>query len=220
MVDFADARRKMVDGQLRTTDVTDHAVLKAMGEVPREAFVPASLAALAYIDDDLPVGGSGATRFLMRPAIFGKLVQLAEIDPTDVVLVVGGASGYEAAVIARLAGSVVALEEDAELAKAASDRLSRLGVETAAVVVGPLAAGWPAEAPYDVILIAGAVESGLEPFGEQLRDGGRMVVVEGLGGSAAARLYTRTGGAVSGRFAFNAAARPLAAFERPKAFVF
>lgn len=220
MVDFADARRKMVDGQLRTTDVTDHAVLKAMGEVPREAFVPASLAALAYIDDDLPVGGSGATRFLMRPAIFGKLVQLAEIDPTDVVLVVGGASGYEAAVVARLAGSVVALEEDAELAKAASDRLSRLGVETAAVVVGPLAAGWPAEAPYDVILVAGAVESGLGPFGEQLRDGGRMVVVEGLGGSAAARLYTRTGGAVSGRFAFNAAARPLAAFERPKAFVF
>lgn len=220
MVDFADARRKMVDGQLRTTDVTDHAVLKAMGEVPREAFVPASLAALAYIDDDLPVGGSGATRFLMRPATFGKLVQLAEIDPSDVVLVIGGASGYEAAVIARLAGSVVALEADGELAKAASDRLSRLGVDTASVVVGPLAAGWPAEAPYDVILVAGAVETGLGPLGEQLRDGGRMVAVEGVGGAAAARLYTRAGGSVSGRFAFNAAAKPLPAFERPKTFVF
>ena len=120
MADYADARRKMVDCQLRTNDVTDHELLKAMGAVPRESFVPASRAALAYIDDDLPVESSDGRRFLMRPATFGKLVQLAEIGPDDVVLLIGGASGYEAAVLARLAGSVVMLECDPDLARTAA----------------------------------------------------------------------------------------------------
>ena len=220
MGDYADARRKMVDCQLRTNDVTDHELLKAMGTVPRESFVPASRAALAYIDDDLPVESSDGRRFLMRPATFGKLVQLAEIGPDDVVLLIGGASGYEAAVLARLAGSVVMLECDADLARAAADRLARLQADSAAVVVGPLEKGWPAEAPYDAIIVAGATETSAAGLTDQLRDGGRLAVVEGLGGAATARLYVRSGTAAGGRFAFNAAAKPLPGFEPAPTFVF
>jgi protein-L-isoaspartate(D-aspartate) O-methyltransferase len=220
MGDYASARRKMVDSQLRTNDVTDHAVLKAMGEVPREAFVPSSRAALAYIDEDLPVEGSDGRRYLMRPATFARLLQLAEIGSDDVVLLVGGASGYEAAVLARLAGSVVVLECDAELAKSAAERLARLQVDNAALVVGPLENGWPAEAPYDVVLVAGAMQTEAPKLAEQLRDGGRMVAVVGLGGSAVARLYVRTGSDVGSRFAFNAAAKPLPGFQPAPAFVF
>lgn len=220
MGDYGDARRKMVDSQLRTNDVTEHDLLKAMGEVPREAFVPASRTALAYIDEELPVEGSSGQRFLMRPATFGKLAQLAEIGRDDVVLLVGGASGYEAAVLARLAGSVVMLECDPDLAKSAADRLARLQVDSAAVVVGPLEQGWPAEAPYDAIVVAGAAETSAAGLAEQLREGGRMVVVEGLGGSAVAKLYVRSGGGSAGRFAFNAAAKPLPGFAPKPAFVF
>lgn len=217
MGDFADARRKMVDCQLRTSDVTDHAIQAAMGAVPREAFVASSLAPLAYIDEELSIGGG---RVLMRPATFGKLLQLAAIGPGDVVLLVGAGSGYEAAVISRLASSVVALECDADLGRAASERLSRLGVETASVVIGPLEAGWPKEAPYDVVILAGAAEAGLEPLGAQLRDGGRMAAVVGTGGAAAAQLFTKSGDSLSGRFGFNAAAKTLPGLSRPKAFVF
>jgi protein-L-isoaspartate(D-aspartate) O-methyltransferase len=220
MADYASARRKMVDCQLRTNDVTDHAVLKAMGDVPREAFVPSSRTALAYIDEDLPVEGSDGRRFLMRPATFAKLLQLAEIGRDDVVLLVGGASGYEAAVLARLAGSVVALECDADLAKSAGDRLARLQVDNAALVVGPLERGWPAEAPYDVIVVVGAIQTDSPVLAEQLRDGGRMVAVLGLGGAAEARLTVRSGGDVGSRFAFNAAAKPLPGFEPAATFVF
>jgi protein-L-isoaspartate(D-aspartate) O-methyltransferase len=220
MGDFADARQKMVEGQLRTSDILDHDVLAAMGSVPREAFVPGSLAALAYLDEDLPVAGSAGRRFLMRPATLGKLLQLAEIRPTDGVLVVGCPTGYEAAVAARIARDVVALESDPELARAAAEQLAALGVDTAEVVSGPLPAGWPGGAPYDVIVVAGAVECGIGALAEQLAVGGRMVVVEGLGGAAAATLYTRSAGGVSGRFAFNASARLLPGFERPKTFVF
>lgn len=217
MGDFADARRKMVDCQLRTSDVTDHAIQAAMGAVPREAFVAADLAALAYIDAELPIGGG---RVLMTPATFGKLLQLAAIRSGDAVLVVGGGSGYEAAVIGRIAGSVVAVESDPELVRAARERLSRLGVGNADVVAGPLADGWPAKAPYDVVVLTGAVETGLDGLGAQLREGGRLVAVEGRGGAAAAQVFTRTGGSLSGRFGFNAAAKPLPGFERAKAFVF
>jgi len=217
MGDFADARRKMVDCQLRTSDVTDHDIQSAMGSVPREAFVAAELAPLAYIDEELAIGGG---RVLMRPATFGKLLQLAAIRPADTVLVVGGGSGYEAAVLARIAASVVAVESDSALAAAAAERLSRLGATTASVVTGSLAAGWPAGAPYDVILLTGAAETALDGLGAQLREGGRLVAVEGRGGAAAAQVYTRAGGGISGRFGFNAAARPLPGFEQAKAFVF
>ena len=138
MVDFAKARVTMVDNQVRPSDVTDFAVIEALLRVPRERFVPARAEALAYIDEDITLDDKG--RALTKPAVFAKLVQLAAIEPHHVVLVVGAATGYGAAVVSRLASSVVALEEDAALATRAGGNLEALAVDNVAVVTGPLAA--------------------------------------------------------------------------------
>ncbi|MCA1296943.1 protein-L-isoaspartate O-methyltransferase family protein [Stappia indica] len=220
MGDFDQARTHMVDNQLRTNDVTDLRVLDAMEAIPRERFVPASKRCIAYSDQDIAVSGEGATRYLMKPHVFAKMVQLADISENDVVLSVGCATGYSVAVLSRLAGSVVGLEEDAPTAEAASALLVELGIENAAILDGALATGGAAEGPYDVILVDGAVEDLPETLTAQLKDGGRLVVIEGQGGAAVVKLYTRSGDVVSGRFAFNASAHLLPGFARPKAFVF
>jgi protein-L-isoaspartate(D-aspartate) O-methyltransferase len=219
--DFAQQRVKMVDGQVRTTDVTNLAVLEAMLTVPREAFVPAARQGLAYIDEDLLVSGEGRNaRYLMEPSPFAKLVQLADVRPGDVVLDVGGGNGYSAAVISRLASSVIALESDAALAERSTATLASLGCDNVAVVQGPLAEGCASEAPYDVIFVGGSVEQLPDSLTAQLREGGRLVVVEGSGNAGVARLYVKSSGIVSGRHAFNAAVKPLPGFERIPAFEF
>ncbi|MBN9071714.1 MAG: protein-L-isoaspartate O-methyltransferase [Rhizobiales bacterium] len=221
--DFSALRTRMVDCQLRTTDVTAPEILDAMGSVPREEFVPAARRALAYIDEDieLTAGAAGkGGRFLMEPSPFARLLQLAEIGPDDRVLDVGCASGYSAAVLSRIAASVVALEEDAALAESARAALARLGCAAATVVTGPLAAGYPQGAPYDVIVIEGAVDEVPPALFGQLQDAGRLVAVEGHGNAGIAKVYLKTGGVVSGRRAFNAAIRPLPGFERAAVFEF
>jgi protein-L-isoaspartate(D-aspartate) O-methyltransferase len=220
MTDFGQSRRKMVDNQLRTNDVTDHRILDAMDEVPREKFVPAAKRAIAYIDEDLPVGSSGSGRYLMKPHIFGKLVQLAHIGSDDVVLIVGAGTGYSSAVIAKLAASVVALEEDADLSKVAGELLVDLGTENAVVVDGPLTAGFASEGPYDIIFVDGAVENLPEELQAQLKPDGRLVVIEGQGGSGVAKLYQKSEDTVSGRFGFNASASLLPGFAREAEFSF
>lgn len=223
MTDFADQRVKMVDSQLRTEAVTDYDILDAMGAVPREAFVPVRYRDLAYIDDDLPLNDAAEgkdARFLMRPAAFARLIQAAEIDKTDIVLDTGCATGYSAAVLARLADSVVALESDSALAAAASALLGELGVGNAAVVTGPLHDGYPSEGPYDVIVVEGAVEAVPEALFAQLKEGGRLVAVVGRGRAASAMVYTRSEGDFGGRPAFDAFVPTLPGFARPKAFVF
>ncbi|MEP1934632.1 MAG: protein-L-isoaspartate O-methyltransferase [Roseibium sp.] len=220
MTDFDQSRRKMVDNQLRTNDVTDHRILDAMELVPREKFVPASKREVAYIDEDLPVGSVGSTRVLMKPHIFGKLVQLAAIREGDVVLVVGAGNGYSSAVISKLAASVVALEEDADLAKVATEILVELGIENAVVVDGQLTKGFSSEGPYDVIFIDGAIEVLPDELLAQLKDDGRLVAIEGQGGSGVARLYQKSGDAVSGRFGFNASVGLLPSFAREAEFTF
>ena len=220
--DFEQLRIKMVDGQLRTTDVTNLSILDAFLSVPREAFVPARLRELAYIDEDVditPPDGE-ARRFLMEPSPLAKLIQLAEVDAGDVVLDVGTGTGYSAAILSQLAGSVIALESDAALAAQASERLSELGCDNVAVVEGALEAGYPSEAPYDVILVAGAVDRIPDAIFEQMKEGGRLVTVEGHGNAGAARLYLKQGGHVSGRWAFNAAVKPLPGFQAAPAFEF
>ena len=184
MTDFAAARRHMVDGQIRTTDVTDLRVISAMLEIPRERFMPPASTALAYLDLDVPVGGG---RRLLRPMVLAKLIQAAELEATDRVLDVGCATGYSAAVLARIAGQVVALEQDAGLAKAASDSLS--AQPNVDVVSGALAAGWPQGAPYDVIVLEGATEVVPQALCHQLKDGGRLVCVLGSGPGSKAMLY-------------------------------
>ncbi len=222
MVDFAKARTTMVDCQVRTVDVTDYDVLDAFSAVPREAFVPDALKPLAYIDEDLLVSAAGApARYMMEPGPLARLVQLADILPGEAVLDLGPATGYSSAILARLAARVTAVEPDAALAEAARATLTSLGVDNVTVVTGPLAAGHAASAPYDVIIIEGAVEFIPEALDKQLAEGGRIVAVVGANGLAAkATVFTRTGGVVSGRPVFNTHVRMLPEFVRPRAFVF
>lgn len=166
--DFEAMRHAMVVSQLRTSAVSDPRVIDAMGDVPREAFVPAAQAAVAYRDAPLPLGSG---RAINPPLITGRLLVAADIRPTDRVLLVGAARGYAAAVLARLAGSVVALEEDAALVGAARDAISDAKVT---VVEGPLKAGSAEGAPYDVIIIDGAVEEVPVAIADQLAPGGRL----------------------------------------------
>lgn len=213
----------MVDCQLRTTDVTDASILDAMLSVPREEFVPAGLRALAYIDEDLEIeaaSGGNAARYLMEPSPFARLLQLATIGRDDVVLDVGCGTGYSAAVLSRLAGSVIAIEENPALAERAQATLDRLGYHGVAVVQAPLKAGHAAEAPYDVILLEGAVEEIPAALCDQLKEGGRLVCIEGHGNAGVAKVYVKSGGAVSARRAFNAATKPLPGFERTPEFQF
>lgn len=219
-VDFEELRVKMVDGQLRTTDVTDTRILAAMLEVPREEFVPAARRPLAYIDEDIEIADGRPGRFLMRASPFAKLVQLADVRAGDLVLDVGAGTGYSSAVLARIAGFVVALESDSTLAAEATRILSAQGCENVSVVEGELPAGHAAQAPYDVILIEGAVDEVSPALFDQLKDGGRLVAVVGEGNSGRATIWIKDGGLVSSRSAFNAAVPPFAAFRRAPEFVF
>lgn len=220
--DYQDARQKMVDNQIRTTDVTSHSVLRAFLTVERQDFVPASLKPLAYIDTDLEITSAdgSAPRYLMEPSPLAKLLQLAEIKPDHVVLEIGCAEGYAAALLSLLAGSVVAVESDGALADAASTRLSENGYDNVAVVTGDLEAGYASEAPYDVIFFNGAVETVPETITAQLREGGRLVAAVGSGNSAQAHLMVKEGGVVSGRPVFNLSIKPLPGFRKAEEFVF
>jgi protein-L-isoaspartate(D-aspartate) O-methyltransferase len=215
--DFAELRARMVDGQLRTTDVTNPAILEAMGALQRELFVDERRRPLAYLDEDLLIAPG---RYLMEPSPLAKLLQLAEIASTDRVLDVGTGTGYSAAVLSRLAASVVALESDDSLAGRARDALSRTGAANVEVVTGGLASGHPAGAPYDVIVLEGAIETLPDALTAQLRDAGRLVAVEGRGNAGIAKVYLNSGGLITGRRAFNAALKPLPGFERTPAFEF
>jgi protein-L-isoaspartate(D-aspartate) O-methyltransferase len=217
MLDFAAARRMMVDCQVRTSDVTDLRVIAAMLTVPRERFVPKASAELAYLDADLPVDSA---RRLLKPMVLAKLIQAAEIGETDRVLIVGCATGYSAAVIEHLAGSVVALEQDPNLAQLARDNLQALGARNATVVTGALVGGWPAAAPYNVILLDGAVEDVPQALLRQLKDGGRLLGVVGRPPLSKAMLFRSTGTESSSRLIFDATAPALPGFAKPPAFVF
>ena len=221
MQDFAELRTKMVDTQLRTNAVTNFRILDAMEAVPREVFLSPSLRSVAYADVDLLITESkGANRYLQKPMVFAKLVQAAEITLDDFVLVVGCNSGYALAVVAQLAGAVVGVEDDAELAERADELMTELGVENADVVKGALAEGCASQGPYDVILFDGAVESMPDGIVEQLRDGGRLVYVDGTGRSAQAIVVHKSDGLIGRRAVFNASAPKLPGFEREVGFVF
>jgi protein-L-isoaspartate(D-aspartate) O-methyltransferase len=219
MIDFAAQRTKMVESQIRTEDVTDRKVIAAMAAVPREKFVPERMAPLAYIDQDLAIAGMGTGgRFLMKPATLARLLQAAGVAPTDRALDVGCGLGYAAAVLARLAATVVALEEDATLAAGARQQLD--GIGNVEVVEGRLEDGHKAGAPYDLILVEGAVEMVPEALLGQLGEGGRLVAVVGYGRSASATVFTKADGDVGDRPAFDADVPPLPGFRRARGFVF
>jgi protein-L-isoaspartate(D-aspartate) O-methyltransferase len=217
MIDFEAARAKMVDGQIRTTDVTSHSVLSAFLSVPREAFVPDNIKALAYIDEDLQIG---AGRYIMDPSPLAKLLQLAEITSADVVLEVAAGTGYVSALLGRLAGAVFALESDQNLAAKATATLASLDAQNVTVVTGVLEAGYAAKAPYDLIFINGAVEEVPDALFAQLREGGRLLTVVGHGHSARATLFVKAAGAISSTSFFNASIRQIPGFQKSAEFVF
>jgi protein-L-isoaspartate(D-aspartate) O-methyltransferase len=217
MTDFTAARRNMVDGQVRTADVTDLRIIAAMLEVPREAFVAPAMAGLAYLDLDVPVGaGAQSARRMIKPMVLAKLIQAADLGGTDRVLDVGCATGYGAAVLARIAGQVVALEQDAGLIKAEA----LAGFPNLTLATGRLSEGYPQGGPYDAILLEGTTEVTPHALFDQLKDGGRLVCVLGSGPGAKAMLYRRSGADTGGRPIFDAAAPVLPGFVKPPEFAF
>jgi len=191
-IDFTAARTLMVDGQVRPNKVTDARVLAAMRSLPRERFVPVDRAALAYCDEDVPLGNG---RFLVEPMVIARLVQIAAVQDGDRALVVGSGSGYGAALLAACGATVIALEQDGALIAMARAVLPGVAGGVS-LVEGPLAEGWKAGGPYDVILIEGAVPEIPPAVLDQLRgDGGRLVTVIKRGARVGqAVLCSRAGG--------------------------
>lgn len=217
MTDFEYARRTMVDNQLRTSGITDRRILSAMGDVPREAFVPEPRRSLAYIDEAHVLPGPTG-RAIPAPAPFAQLLQLAAIDHTDRLLDVGTGTGYSAAVMARLAAEVTALESDAALVAAARENLA--GIGTVTVVQGALFDGAPNHGRFDVILLEGAVARVPDSLLSQLKEGGRLVALVRSGASAAANVFVRNGDEFAPRVGFNATMPPLVREPQAEGFVF
>jgi protein-L-isoaspartate(D-aspartate) O-methyltransferase len=221
MSGFSNARQKMVDGQVRPSDVTDIRIIDAMLAVPREAFVPAHRRALAYLDLDLDVSdGAAVKRFLIKPAVMAKMLQAAEIGETDNVLVVGCASGYAASIVARLAAKVTATESDPSLTAKARDILAEVGPGTVTVRAAAAADGDPTDAPYDVIVLNGATEIVPDRLYRQLREGGRLVGVFAMIKPPRATIVTHSHDDFGSRPLFDAVAPVLPGLEGLPAFVF
>ena len=217
MPDFAAARRSMVDSQLKPNQIVDQRVAQAMAEVPRELFVPETLAAVAYVDEDLPIAPG---RFLMEPIVFARLLQAAAIEPNDIVLDLGCGTGYSTAVLARLANAVVAIEPDPDLRARAETVLAKIGADNTAIVDGDLTIGSPDQGPFDVIFLNGAAEQIPGGLVDQLADGGRLVAVQVRNGVGKTTVFERQGDLVGARELFDAAIPVLPGFASRPGFVF
>ena len=218
MTDFDKIRETMVETQIRAVKVTDGQVIDAFRATPRERFVPPHLRAIAYVDEDLRIKGD---RFMTEPMVLARLLQAAAIGPSDAVLVIGCTTGYAVAVVARLAATVVGLEDDAELVAHADSALARLETDNGVVVTGTLEAGYPKQAPYDVIVIEGRCGELPEGIVDQLAPGGRLVTVmdeDGVGKAVTVR--RGVDGSLARRTLFDASIPPLASFARAPGFRF
>jgi protein-L-isoaspartate(D-aspartate) O-methyltransferase len=217
-MDYSLARSNMVDSQLRTNRVTDPRVVAAFGRVPRERFLPEALRGIAYLDEDLDLGGG---RCLMEPMVLARLLQAARIETVDVVLDVGCATGYSSAVLASLAATIVAVESDPALAGIAEQGFAELSIDNVILVRGDLARGAPDQGPYDVILLNGAVAEVPQVIRDQLTEDGRLVTVQiEPSGQGRAVLMERHGGRLSTRTLFDANTPGLPGFQREPGFVF
>jgi protein-L-isoaspartate(D-aspartate) O-methyltransferase len=219
VTDFALARRKMVDGQLRPNRVTNAQLLAVVGELPRELFLPDGVKSVAYSDEDVPLGNG---RFLMEPMVLARLIQTLQPGPEDKALVVAAGRGYGAALLARLVGSVVAVESDTGLASSADQTIKALGLGNVTLVTGQAEAGAAASGPYDVILIEGSVRQIPPAILDQLAEGGRLVTVlaGAPGAMGVAQLVVKEGGVTSGRPLFDAGTPVLPGFAPPARFTF
>lgn len=217
-MDFAQTRKVMVDSQVRVNDVTAPEVVGAFSTVPREVFVPKSMRASAYAELEIE---TSETRAMWLPRDLGKLLVAFEAKPSDVSLVVGAGAGYSSALLGHMTDAVIALEDDEALVDAMAERFAKIGMDEAVAVQGDLAKGLPDQGPFDIILVAGMIETLPQAWLDQLSDGGRLGVVVASGrGVGAARLYKRAGDTFSCREAFECCPPVLPGFEAEQAFVF
>ncbi len=216
-MDFATARRNMVDGQIRTNKVTDPGLIEAFRIVPRELFVPTTERGRAYLDTDI---GIGAGRYMMQPMVLARLLQAAQPDSGESALVAGAGTGYSAGILARLVASVVALEDNQALALAARAALAKIGADNVRVVEGAPRSGERGGAPYDIMLLDGAVAEPPRGLFEQLAEGGRLVGVLAQPGIGHGTLWRKNRAGVSARTLFDAHAPFVPGFAPQPGFVF
>lgn len=205
----------MVDAQIRPSDVTKFPIIDAMLAIPREAFLPAEKQEAAYLGENIDLGGN---RVLLEPRTLAKMLDAVDIQPDELVLDIGAAQGYSAAVIARMAEAVVAVEEDGALLGEAQSQLTEIGADNVILHEATLADGAPEHGPYDVITIQGAVEHLPEAITDQLKDGGRIACLFVEGRLGTVKIGYRIDGQINWRFAFNAGAPVVPGFEKHQAF--
>lgn len=215
MNDSQALRTMMVDTQVRPSDVTKFPIIEAMLTVPREDFVPDALRATAYAGAPVDLGGG---RTMLEPRTLAKMLDAVDIGPEDLVLDLGAGLGYGAAVIARMAEFVVALEEEEELVSEAETRLAAAGIDNVAVISGPLVEGDAKHGPYDVIFVEGAVQQVPLPILEQIKEGGRIVAIFAGNHVGTVRIGYRIGSDVDWRSAFDVAATVLPGFSAAPEF--
>ncbi len=215
MTDFAARRRLMVDTQVRPSDVTKFPVIDAMLSIARETFVDDSRQEMAYVGENLDLGGN---RVLLAPRTLAKMLDGLDISDSDLVMDIGCGYGYSAAVAARMAQAVVAVEDDDIMAAEAQELLSAAGADNAILHKGTLAAGARELGPYDVIVVNGGVEELPATLESQLKDGGRIACIFMQGALGEVRIGHKSGGTLTWRYAFNAGAPMLAGFEKQRAF--
>lgn len=218
-MDFAAARHFMVEGQVRTNRVTDSLLIDAMDTIAREEFLPDGLKSRAYIDEDIIVAPG---RIMMEPMVLGRLLQLAEIKDTDMCMISASSTGYEAACMASMAGAVVAMESNADLVASSEAALKNIGADTVSVFNGDITKGHPAQAPFDVIIINGAVSHIPKALVDQLAEGGRLLAVVAAPGvvPGKATLVSMSGGISSSRQVFDANIPGLPEFTKAPTFSF
>ena len=223
--DSAALRRHMVDRQIRTYDVTDHALLERFLAVPREAFVGKAPVALAYSDKSLEVSAGDARRCLLAPLVLARLLQAADVRPTDRVLDIAGGFGYSAAILAGLAASVTALEDAPAFTEGARTAFAGLGLSNVTAVTGDLASAGGLARPFDLVLVNGAVETGIDALAALLPEGGRLMAIERsaddpTGRAGKALRFDKIRDELSPRPLFDTTAHVLAPFARKPEFVF
>ncbi|WP_300543358.1 protein-L-isoaspartate O-methyltransferase [Maricaulis sp.] len=217
MSEFEQARKHMVDSQIRPADVTDRRLIAAFLDIPRHLFVPRSRRAAAYADTQV---ATSETRTLMRPRDLAKLIHAADIQPHEVVLDIAGGRGYSTAILARMAETVVGVEDDEDGLSRSSALLSEVGADNAVVVEGDPKAGVPKQGPFDVIFVNGSVDTVPDAWFDQLAEGGRLVVIVRNGPVGKATVFSRSGAGIGERVVFDASAAVLPGFEAEPRFAF
>lgn len=216
-MDFGALRVAMVDRQIRPSDISDAAIVEAMLAAPREAFVPRASRAVAYADAPIPVAPG---RAMVEPRTLAKMLDALRISPDALALSIGSGTGYSAALLARLAAAVVAVEEDSALSAQIAAQAASLGIDNLVVETGPLAAGAPTSGPYDAILVEGGVAVEPTALLDQLKDGGRLAAIWAEGPASWCRVWLRSGSVISSRRLFDASAALLPGFDSAAEFTF